>query len=214
MFAIIDSLKKLLFFKITVIYLRYLIGFAFVFASVVKIKGQRFTSIPPTEPVGYIFEALYQSGFYWNFLGWSQLISGALLMSQRFSTLGVMIFLPVIANVFMITHSINFGSGTPIITALMLLGTIFLLLWDYKKWVILFLPDHRIKLDLTKDSEDKLMTDPVWTIAGFLFVVFTVLLHSTNGLSQPMIIGWVFIMLLTGVSAFILALYKYKKRNA
>jgi hypothetical protein len=69
---LIDTLKKLLFFKLTVIYARYLIGFAFVFASIVKIKSMRFTSIPPTEPVGYFFEAMYQTGFYWNFLGWGQ----------------------------------------------------------------------------------------------------------------------------------------------
>jgi len=63
MFGFIDNLKKLVFFKLTAIYLRYLIGFAFVFASIVKIKGERFTTLPTDTPVGYFFEAMYQSGF-------------------------------------------------------------------------------------------------------------------------------------------------------
>jgi hypothetical protein len=84
---VLDYLKRLLLVKLFVISLDYLTGFAFVFAPIVKIRGESLTSIPTTEPVGYFFEAMYQSGFYWNFMGRAQLISGALLMSQRFSTL-------------------------------------------------------------------------------------------------------------------------------
>jgi hypothetical protein len=76
MAKLIEKLRKLIFFKLSVIYLRYLIGFAFVFASTIKIRGERFTTIPSTEPIGYFFEAMYQTGFYWNFLGWSQFIAG------------------------------------------------------------------------------------------------------------------------------------------
>lgn len=211
MFRIIDWLKNQLLVKLFVIYLRYLIGFAFVYASVVKIKGERFTSIAPTEPVGYFFEAMYQSGFYWNFLGWAQLISGALLMSQRFSTVGALIFLPIITNVCLITHSVNFGSGTPTVTTLMLLGTIFLVLWDYKKWIILFKKDHTIYVDLRSESEDKLMNDLVWVAAGLLFVLFTIAFHLTG---DTYIIAWIGSMLATGISAFIWVMLKHKKRLA
>jgi len=108
MFRLIDKLKTFTFFKLTTIYLRYLIGFAFVFASVVKIKGERFTTLPTDTPVGYFFEAMYQTGFYWKFLGWSQLIAGAILMTQRYATVGAMMFFPIILNVTLITHSVNF----------------------------------------------------------------------------------------------------------
>lgn len=209
MFTLIDWLKKQLLVKLFVIYLRYLTGFAFVFASIVKIKGERFTLIPPTEPVGYFFEAMYQSGFYWNFLGWVQLISGALLMSQRFSTIGALIFLPVITNVCLITHSVDFGSGTPVITTLMLLGTIFLVLWDYKKWIILFKKDHLIYLDLRTEPEDKLMNDSAWVVAGVLFVVFTVAFQLTKG---AYLFTWLISMLSTGIIAFVVALLRNKKR--
>lgn len=171
---IVTLLQTSRFVKLAVIYLRYFIGFAFVFSSFVKIKGERFTTISVTEPVGYFFEALYQSGFYWNFLGWSQFIAGTLLMTQRFATVGAMIFLPIILNVFMITHCIDFGMGTPIITTLMLMASIFLLLWDYKKWSILFQPEHTIKLDLTNQPKDLFMNDRVWALTGISFVLLLI----------------------------------------
>jgi hypothetical protein len=209
MFRIIDWLKNQLLVKLFVIYLRYLIGFAFVYASVVKIKGERFTRIPPNEPIGYFFEAMYQTGFYWNFLGWAQLISGALLMSQRFSTIGAMIFLPIITNVCLITHSVNFGSGTPTITTLMLLGTIFLVAWDYKKWIILFKKEHTIYVDLRNEPEDKLMNDQVWIVAGILFVCFTVAFHLLGG---SYVLLWIISMLATGILAFGWVWLKHKRR--
>lgn len=211
MFRLIDSLKQQLLVKLFVIYLRYLIGFAFVFASIVKIRGERFTSISPSQPVGYFFEAMYQSGFYWNFLGWAQLISGALLMSQRFSTVGAMVFFPVILNVCLITHSVDFGSGTPTITTLMLLGTTFLLLWDYKKWMILFQRDHTIYLDMTKEPEDRLMNDGIWTIAGILFVLLTVTVQLV-GANQTTILIWIIAMLSVGVYCFVAGLLRHRKR--
>src|SRR5688500_4099359 len=99
MFQMIDKLKNLIFFKLSVVYLRYLIGFAFVLSSFIKIQGERFTQIPPDQPVGHFFEAMYQTGFYWKFLGWSQFIAGSLMVTQRFATVGTMMFFPIILNV-------------------------------------------------------------------------------------------------------------------
>jgi hypothetical protein len=207
---LIDKLKTLLFFKLTTIYVRYMIGFAFVFASFVKIKGERFTSIPATEPVGYFFEAMYQSGFYWNFLGWSQLIAGSLLMTQRFASFGALVFFPIILNVFMITHSVDFGSGTPVITSLMLLGTVYLIAWDYKRWTVFFRPDHKVKLDFTKQPEDEFMTSKVWSITGCVFVVLSAypwLFAYKN------FVIWVFAMLAVGIAAFFIGMFEYRKKT-
>ncbi len=89
MFKIKES--KLL--QIIVIYLRYLIGGTFVFASIIKIKGNRFTAISgedmPIYSAWHFFETLYQSGIYWQFIGITQLIAGFLLMTQRYSKLGL-----------------------------------------------------------------------------------------------------------------------------
>lgn len=67
MFRLIDKLKTFTFFKLTTIYLRYLIGFAFVFASVVKIKGERFTTLPTDTPVGYFLKPCIKPDFTGSF---------------------------------------------------------------------------------------------------------------------------------------------------
>lgn len=212
MFKLIDKLKTVTFFKLTIIYLRYLIGFAFVFASIVKIKGERFTTLPTDTSVGYFFEAMYQSGFYWQFLGWSQFIAGALMMTQRFATIGAIMFFPIILNITLITHSVNFGSGTPTVTTLMLLGTAYLLIWDYRKWIILFQQDHRIKLNLTTEPEDWFMNDRAWIIAGIVFITLTItpnFYSLQRNTYLPLI--WVASLLLTGIIAFVFMMLKRKK---
>ncbi len=112
---------------------RILLALAFVPTAVVKVTGNRFTTISASTPIGYFFEAMYQSGFYWRFLGASQLLAGLLLLIPATSTLGAVLFFPIILNIFVITVSLHF-TGTPVITGLMLLASIFLLCWDYHRF--------------------------------------------------------------------------------
>jgi len=96
-----------------IIHLRYLIGFAFLPSGLVKLLGERFTRISIDHSIGYFFEALYQSEFYWNFLGLIQVVAGTLLMTQRFATLGVLMFLAILSNIWIITISLSFkGHGS------------------------------------------------------------------------------------------------------
>lgn len=129
-------------------------------------------------------------------------------MTQRFSTVGAMAFFPIILNVFMITHSINFGLGTPLITSLMLLGTVFLLLWDYRKWVILFKRDHAIYIDLRNEPPDAFMNDPLWIITGIIFILLTLVPTLTSFHQSGL---WVGAMLLTGFAAFAIAMIRRAK---
>lgn len=137
----ISSLKRIKTLQIFTIFLRYLIGSAFVFASIVKIQGLRFTSESgadsPINSAWHFFETMYASGLYWKFIGWGQLVAGLILMTQRWSTFGAVLFLPVITNIFIITLSYDFA-GTPIITFLMLLANLYLLIWDWNKLKFLF----------------------------------------------------------------------------
>ena len=82
-----------------VLLLRYLLGFAFIPSGMKKILGERFTSIGLNDPIGFFFEGLYRSGYYWNFLGWGQLLAAFLLMTQRFSTIGNLIFFFIVTNI-------------------------------------------------------------------------------------------------------------------
>jgi len=97
-----------------------------------KLLGERFTILGVDNPVGFFFEALYQTGWYWNFLGFMQLLVALLLVIPRTAFLGALIYLPIIINILVIVVAMHFR-GTPIIAGLMLLANIYLLFWDYKK---------------------------------------------------------------------------------
>lgn len=111
---------------------RILLALGFLPSGLKKAIGSRFTSLPLDNAVGFFFEALYRTGFYWNFLGLAQLTAAVLLLIPRTTTLGAVIYFPIILNIFIITVSVGF-QGTPFITGPMLLGSIFLLAWDWHR---------------------------------------------------------------------------------
>lgn len=111
---------------------RILLALAFIPTGMVKLLGERFTTMPTDTPVGYFFEAMYQSGFYWNFLGLGQVLAGVLLLIPATSTLGAVMFFPIVLNITMVTWSVGF-KGTVYVTSLMLLASVFLLCWDWDR---------------------------------------------------------------------------------
>lgn len=111
---------------------RVLLALGFIPSGLTKTLGNRFTRLGLESPVGFFFEALYRTGFYWRFLGLCQLTAAVLLLVPRTATLGALVYFPIILNIFVITVSIGFV-GTPIITGLMLLASVYLLCWDYDK---------------------------------------------------------------------------------
>ena len=111
---------------------RILLFLAFLPSGLKKVLGERFTILGLESPVGFFFEALYRAGFYWNFLGFMQLVAGLLLLIPRTAYFGALIYLPIIVNIFIIVVAMQF-KGTPIIAGLMLLANLYLLFWDYDK---------------------------------------------------------------------------------
>ena len=118
--------------KIFTVFTRILLALAFLPSGLTKVLGNRFTVLGIDDPVGFFFEALYRTGFYWRFLGICQLTVALLLVLPRTATLGALAYFPLILNIFVITVSMGF-TGTPVITGLMLLASIYLLCWDYDK---------------------------------------------------------------------------------
>ena len=125
-----------------VILTRLLIGFAFIPSGLTKLLNERFTQIPTSNPIGLYFEAMYQTGIYWQVIGLIQLGSALLLMTQRYATLGSVIYFTVLSNIWLVTISLQF-TGTWIITSLMMLGTILLLCWDLEKLYPIFIGDNK-----------------------------------------------------------------------
>ena len=138
MYKLLNKIRDIKSLQIFTVYLRYFIGGAFVISTFIMNKFGQYgdinkltNKIPINElpPGGVLFRVLEESGTYWHFIGISQLISGVLLMTQRFSRLGAIFYFVIILNIFIITIAFDF-QGTPIITGLMLLAGLFLLLWD------------------------------------------------------------------------------------
>lgn len=158
-----------------IIHLRYLVGLAFFPSGMTKLIGHRFTNISTESPIGYFFEALYQSGFYWNFLGLAQITAGVLLLTQRFALLGTLLFAAILTNVWLITLSLSF-KGTWIITSLMMIAVICLLIWDHQK----LLPIVSRKKDIIIESFPE--PDKIWVTAGIIYSVLFLILSVLNPL--------------------------------
>ena len=108
---------------------RLLLAMAFLPTGLVKATGQRFTLLPVENPVGFFFEAMYQTGPYWYFIGFSQVAAAILLVVPATATLGALLSLPISLSIFLVTWGIGFGN-TVYIAAGMLLSVTYLLCWD------------------------------------------------------------------------------------
>ena len=201
-----NRIKNKIIPQIFIIYTRYLIGAAFVFASLIKLKGNRFTSesgeLNPINSAWHFFETMYQSGLYWKFIGLAQLIAGFLLLTQKFSKLGAVVNLPIILNIFIITLSYYFAY-TPLITGLMLLANLMLIIWDWNELKILF------NLNPDIDKNTRLEHDYIWQILGLLLFVFTFVYRLLS--PKYNLWFWLLSCLSMGLVGLIIGLHREKK---
>lgn len=178
MLTFIDAWKQKEFLQIFTIYLRYLIGGAFIIAAIGmgKLNGSSnllnsmSTPIQELEPIQQFFRVMSKSGLYWKFIGWTQIVAGVLLMSQRFAKLGALMFFGMILNIFVITISYEF-KGTPIVTSLMLLATTYLLVWDVRSFLFLVQEDVQVK-----HNSFTVLDKPYWVWLSFIMMGSIVLL--------------------------------------
>ncbi len=203
-----NKIKQKILPQIFIIYTRYLIGGAFVFASLIKIKGNRFTSesgaLNPINSAWHFFETMYQSGLYWQFIGVCQLIAGFLLMTQRFSKLGAIFNFPIIVNIFIITLSYYFAY-TPVITGLMLAANLLLLIWEWNELKILF----NFPPDI--DNSIRLEKDYCWQIIGLILFTFTITYRLS--VERYDLFFWLISCFLIGFLGLIIGLFRERKRK-
>lgn len=182
------------------LFTRILLAAGFIPTGMVKLLGQRFTSMT-TGPVAEFFEAMYQTGAYWQFLGASQVLAGLLLLFPRVAHLGAALFLPIMANIFVITVAVGF-TGTPIVTGLMLLAVTYLCCWDY----------HRFRGLLTTEPwpADLEIAAPrldPWEQAGFgLFAVSMLAFWTAGRFGAPSLLR---VPILLGVGAGLFTLARF-----
>lgn len=113
---------------------RVSMGFGFIGSGVRKLPGIKFTALPIENPVGYFFDAMYQTGFYWNTIGLIQILLGVMIFFNRSVVAAVLIMMPITLNIFLVSIALQM-QGTPYITSSMLLANIFLLLWHYENYL-------------------------------------------------------------------------------
>ncbi len=111
---------------------RCLLAVAFIPPSIPKILHKPFTILPDSNPVGHYFNALMDTGFYYEFIGWSQISAAILLLIPRTSHIGALMFFPIIANIAVLTCSVGFA-GTWLLTIFMCLAAVYLVAWEYDR---------------------------------------------------------------------------------
>lgn len=210
----LDRLKQKSFLQIFTIYVRYLIGGAFIIAAIgmgklggpkVDLMGASTAPLSDSIPrITLFFKVMQESGLYWNFIGWSQIIAGVLLVSQRFSKLGAAIFFGLILNIFIITISYDFR-GTPIVTGLMLLATTYLIIWDLRSFLFLLNSEGTLV-----KSKLNIIDHSYWTWLGSLMVLTGLIM----ALLHIVVTFTLLLLFLEGFIGFILffALKKHKKQ--
>lgn len=119
-------------FKKFAVFCRIALAASFIPSGLVKIMGERFAAgLPSNNPLGHYFDALHQTGYYYTFIGISQIIIAILLLIPRTSLLGALMYFPIIVNICVLTYATRF-EGTRLVT-MMVLASLFLLIWDFDR---------------------------------------------------------------------------------
>ncbi|PQJ79862.1 hypothetical protein [Polaribacter porphyrae] len=114
--VIIENIKKQKIFKMLYIFTKLIMGFAFIISGIRKLPEVQFTILSSTDnPVGAYFYAMEQTGFYWNFIGYFQILIGILIWFNRTTVASAVLMMPVTINIFLISIALNMR-GTPVIT--------------------------------------------------------------------------------------------------
>ena len=155
-----DECKRNRWLRYFAVFCRIALALGFIPSGIVKVMGERFTGLPSNHPLGHYFDALHLTGFYYTFIGVSQLTAALLLLIPRTALLGAILYLPIIFNICVLTYATRF-EGTRIAT-FMLLANLFLLCWDYA----------RLKYVLPLASSSDVGTTPNQKMSGKFPLVF------------------------------------------
>ncbi len=123
------------------LFCRIALAASFIPAGFVKIMGERFAEgLPANNPLGHYFDALLLTGYYYTFIGITQVIIAILILIPRTSFLGALMYFPMIVNIGVLTYATRFA-GTRMVTML-LLACLFLLIWNYDRLKYLLSGKH------------------------------------------------------------------------
>lgn len=133
------SAKSNRWFRYFTVFNRIALAVGFIFAGIVKLMGERFTSLSVNHPMGHYLEALHDTGYYYTFIGVVQVTAAILLLIPRTATIGAVLYFPVILNICILSLAVRF-EGSLVSSPLMVLSNLYLLCWDYDKLKYIFQP--------------------------------------------------------------------------
>jgi uncharacterized membrane protein YphA (DoxX/SURF4 family) len=128
-------------FNYFTLFCRVALAAGFIPSGMVKILGERFTSLSNNHPMGHYLEALHHTAYYYTFIGIAQVTAAFLLLIPRTALLGALLYFPIILNICILSLAVRFD-GSLLSSPLMVLANFYLLCWDYDKLKPIF-PWHR-----------------------------------------------------------------------
>src|SRR5687767_4805774 len=151
------------------VFCRIALALGFIPSGFVKIMGERFASgLSASHPMGHYLQALYETGYYYTFIGITQLVIALLLLIPRTALLGALMYFPIILNICILAYAVRF-EGTRI-TTLMVLANLYLLCWDYNR-IKYILPFKQVKEDGYSAREKPLSNKFPFLFFGSVFVM-------------------------------------------
>lgn len=119
--------------------IRLFLGYIFASAGLCKLTDGQFGQLigPP-----FLIKQLaqYDLELFGQFIALSQVLVGMMVMSQRYSVLGLIMLIPVNVSILMVTISQNW-KGTPYVDSVLVALNILALLYEWKSLKFLLLPD-------------------------------------------------------------------------
>lgn len=163
------------------VFLRIALAWGFLTSGIVKIMGERFASgLSANHPMGQYLEALHNTGFYYTFIGIVQVIAAILLLVSRTVVLGALLYFPVILNICVLSYAVRF-EGSILTSPLMVLGSLFLIFWNYDK-IKYLVPFKHATNSGSIDGEKKLSNKfPVKFFIGVFATVVAIILFIRFG---------------------------------
>lgn len=113
-------------------FVRLTLAAGFIPSGMVKILGERFTALPDYHPMGHYLQALYETGWYYTFIGVMQVLSAILILIPRTTLLGAFIYFPIILNICLLSYSVRFD-GSAVTSPLMCLAVMYLFAWEFPR---------------------------------------------------------------------------------
>jgi uncharacterized membrane protein YphA (DoxX/SURF4 family) len=137
----------------------------------------------------------YALALYARFIAWSEMLIGLLLLSQRFATLGAIMLVPLVLNIFMVVTSMGWR-GTPYVVLFFMVLNVVLLVHDRDRIKLLFMdrPDAARVIPVRRRS---LVADAL-SVLGLLACSAGAVLHPHDAITGYTAIGGGLALILAG----------------